>query len=118
VSAADLYELMVSTWSGVYWVAIDRASLDLASVRTLHEGEGIYFGITYDDDAYYVLCRRYAQDRQNQILVFDRNFRLIDRLQLHGRVREAHQIQKCGDHIYIANTNRNCVSRLSVLCQR
>lgn len=106
--------LMVTTWNSICVLDV-QGDLTAGATSTIHSGEGVYFGVTWSTEALFVLARRYGQDKRNTLLVFDKNLRQVDRIDLPTSIREAHQIQWHDSKIYIANTSRNTIAIFNLL---
>jgi FkbM family methyltransferase len=113
--AKNPIELLVTTFAATLHVTLDSDSYALLDIRTIHEGAGSYFGITWDSDHFYVLARNYSQpERGNQVMVFDRNFNLLREMNCGGDIREGHQIRAVDGKLLICNTNRNCLTQVTL----
>lgn len=109
-------EILVTTFSAMLHVSMDPYTLSLQDVRVVHEGAGAYYSTTWDDSRYYVLARNYDQPALGcQILVFDRQFRQLSEMNCGGIIREGHQIRVVDGKLLICNTNRNCLTRVSLV---
>ncbi len=106
--------LLVTTWNSVCLLEV-KDDLTLGAARTIHSGEGVYFGVTWSTDRLFVLARRYPQDKRNTLIVFDKSLQQIDQIDLPHQVRESHQIQWHDNKIYIANTSRNTIAVYNLL---
>ena len=99
--------LLVSTSTALVLVEHGR-------VHTVHTGAGIYFGLTWDRDHVFVLCRnnqRHGPVRRlfgqtSTLEVLDKNFVHVDTVACHS-VRDPHQAIERDGAIYMANTGRD-----------
>lgn len=108
-------KLLVTTFAATLHVTLDPDTYSLLDVRSIHEGAGAYFGISWDSDHFYILARHYSEpERGNRVLVFDRDFRLLREMDCGGDIKEGHQIRAAGGKLLICNTNRNCLTQVSL----
>ena len=99
--------LLVTTSTAVLLVEGGRS-------RAVHTGEGIYFGLTWDRDFVYVLCRNnLAHGRLRRLFgyrvtmeVLDKSFRRVDSIPCPS-IHDPHQAIERQGSIYVANTGRD-----------
>jgi len=89
-------------------------SVENGKVRPVHTGSGIYFGLTWDRDHIYVLCRnnvRHGKLRRlfgytSTMEVLDKDFRHVDTIAC-PPVSDPHQAIERQGAVYIANTGKD-----------
>ncbi len=82
--------------------------------RPIHSGDGIYFGLTWDHDFVYVLCRNnLAHGRWRRLfgytvtmLILDKSFRQVDSIRC-PTIHDPHQAIARDGSIYVANTGKD-----------
>jgi hypothetical protein len=82
--------------------------------RTIHTGCGIYFGLTWDRDFIYILCRNNLRHGKLSrvfgytvtIEILDKNFRQVDSVRCPS-IHDPHQAIARNRSIYVANTGRD-----------
>ena len=99
--------LLVTTSTAILLVEGNRC-------RPIHSGNGIYFGLTWDRDFVYVLCRNnLAHGRLRRLfgytvtmVVLDKSFRQVDSIRCPS-IHDPHQAIAGDGSIYVANTGKN-----------
>ena len=99
--------LLVTTSTAVLLVERDRP-------RPIHTGRGIYFGLTWDHDFVYVLCRNnLGHGRLRRLFgytvtmeVLDKSFRQVDSIRCPS-IHDPHQAIARDGSIYVANTGKD-----------
>lgn len=80
--------------------------LEGESVQRVHEGYGIYYGITWDQEWVYIASRGWPDGQS--ILVFDKELVSVGTLPV-GKLLDIHQIGWFNGRLYITNTKANCL---------
>lgn len=84
---------------------MDRLLLwDGQTFRIVHEGHGLYYGITWDEKQVYVASRGW--EGGESILIFDKGLNFVGRVPT-GRLADIHQIAWFDGRLYITNTGAN-----------
>lgn len=85
-------------------------------LQTVHEGSGLYYGISFYNDCYYVAarCNRNSYSNKNDeagvILVFNNRLQCINTLHSPFPLRDIHGIAHCGGKLWITCTFDNFVA--------
>ena len=99
-------ELLYSSW--------DRVAHYLdGEIRTVHEGYGPYYGVTWDDKHFYIAARCQGQSGGEAIFVLDKDFMELYQYRVltdteHG-VKQLHQILYWDGWVYITDTKHDRV---------
>lgn len=81
----------------------------------LHQGDGVYYGISVMDEKFYVAAQMNDDDKKlpilgGQILVFDRSGKLCERLKAPFHMHDIHQIAWHEDKLYVSCTWNNMIA--------
>ena len=106
-------ELLVTTSKSVLLL-----NLHTNKITPLHQGSGLYYGVTTDGTYTYVACRKRAvssitpkNEESGEILVFDKYFKHIDTLYpKHFKLKDLHQIKYHDQKLYATCTNDNMIA--------
>lgn len=86
--------------------------------RVIHSGKGLYYGITYSDNAVFVAarnnkdCFNYLEKQENErgeILIFDYHMKLVDVLHAPFALNDLHQILLFDNKLWITCSSDNMV---------
>jgi hypothetical protein len=99
--------LLVTTSTAVLLVEKDGPT-------PIHTGRGIYFGLTWDRDFVYILCRNnLGHGKLRRIFgytvtmeILDKSFRQVDSIRCPS-IHDPHQAIACDGSIYVANTGKD-----------
>lgn len=93
---------VVATVNSVTLIDNDRSKL-------LHSGQGLYYGISWDENNIYLLARS-GKRRQGHpdIVTLDKNYSTVRKI-IDGSFLDAHQIYCDGPNLYVTSTHLNCV---------
>ena len=87
--------------------------------RRVHSGRGLYYGVCEVGDQYFIACRnetrgpedeRLRQLERGTILVFDRNFRLIEELEPEFPLRDVHGMASFDGKLWVTCSLDNMVA--------
>lgn len=91
---------------------LDKSNM---TIRVIHEGAGLYYGIAADSDHVYVAARRNRDNYKNKtlekgvILVFNKKLTQIDTIEAPFPLRDLHGIAMVGRNLWITCTGDNFV---------
>lgn len=105
------FRFLISTSQAVYLYDL--------GLRKIHEGNGVYFGISSKSPQYFVLARNNFDGTGggnpngiNSLIIFDEEFKALGDVQLEDFVKDGHQIY-CKDNIlYVCSSGLDAISKI------
>ncbi|PCJ89680.1 MAG: hypothetical protein COA57_01310 [Flavobacteriales bacterium] len=93
-------------------IATSRYAIRYANgkIHHLQSGKGVYFGVTKANGHYVFLARN--KKKFTSLEFFDANFQFIKSHRVED-VEDGHQLRFINGYFYIANTGKNCITKIS-----
>jgi hypothetical protein len=101
---------MTAVWPAFVVATVNGVTLvDNDNTKLLHCGQGLYYGISWDENSIYLLGRSGARSVGHpDILTINKDYS-VSRKVIDGSFLDAHQIYCDGPNLYVTSTRLNCV---------